>query len=79
MVLVLLLLMFLSPPLRGVGPMALMLGHEWQHIYMVSDAYDSVRDRYQPLFGHAGDPQLFSDEFSPVGRSMAELCIIKIQ
>jgi hypothetical protein len=29
-----LLLMFLSPPLRGVGPMALMLGHEWQHIYL---------------------------------------------
>jgi hypothetical protein len=28
-----LLLMFLSPPLRGAGPMALMLGHEWQHIY----------------------------------------------
>jgi hypothetical protein len=21
----------LSPPLRGAGPMALMLGHEWQH------------------------------------------------
>jgi hypothetical protein len=30
-----LLLMFLSPPLRGAGPMALMLGHEWQHIYML--------------------------------------------
>jgi hypothetical protein len=29
-----LLLMFLSPPLRGAGPMALMLGHEWQHIYI---------------------------------------------
>jgi hypothetical protein len=29
---VLLSLMFLSPPLRGAGPMALMLGHEWQHI-----------------------------------------------
>jgi hypothetical protein len=30
-----LLLMFLSPPLRGVGPMALiMLGHEWQHTYI---------------------------------------------
>jgi hypothetical protein len=28
----LLLLMFLSPPLRGAGPMAVMLGHEWQHI-----------------------------------------------
>jgi hypothetical protein len=33
---VLLLLMFLSPPLRGEGPMALMLGHEWQHIYSSS-------------------------------------------
>jgi hypothetical protein len=30
-----LLLMFLSPPLRGAGPMALMLGHEWQHIRVV--------------------------------------------
>jgi hypothetical protein len=29
-----LMLMFLSPPLRGAGPMALMLGHEWQHIYI---------------------------------------------
>jgi hypothetical protein len=29
-----LLLMILSPPLRGAGPMALMLGHEWQHIYI---------------------------------------------
>jgi hypothetical protein len=28
-----LLLMFLSPPLTGAGPMALMLGHDWQHIY----------------------------------------------
>jgi hypothetical protein len=28
-----LLLKFLSSPLRGAGPMALMLGHEWQHIY----------------------------------------------
>jgi hypothetical protein len=25
----------LSPPLRGAGPMALMLGHEWQHIYII--------------------------------------------
>jgi hypothetical protein len=23
----------MHPPLRGVGPMALMLGHEWHHIY----------------------------------------------
>jgi hypothetical protein len=23
----------LSPPLRGAGPMALMLGHEWQHTH----------------------------------------------
>jgi hypothetical protein len=28
-----LLSMFVSPPLRGAGPMALMPGHEWQHIY----------------------------------------------
>jgi hypothetical protein len=32
-----LLLMFLSPPLRGAGPMALMLGHEWQHIYNINE------------------------------------------
>jgi hypothetical protein len=31
----LLLLMFLSPPLRGAGLMALMPGHDWQHIYSV--------------------------------------------
>jgi hypothetical protein len=29
-----LLLMFSSPPRRGAGPMALMLGHEWQYIYL---------------------------------------------
>jgi hypothetical protein len=33
-----LLLMFLSPPLRGVGLMALMLGHEWQHLYIYAAA-----------------------------------------
>jgi hypothetical protein len=34
-----LLLMFLSPPLRGAGPMALMLGHEWQHTYIIYILY----------------------------------------
>jgi hypothetical protein len=29
MVLLILLLMFLSLPVRGAGPVALMLGHEW--------------------------------------------------
>jgi hypothetical protein len=38
---VLLLLMFLSPPLRGVGLMALMLGLEWQHMYIVLSRFDS--------------------------------------
>jgi len=39
----LLLLMFLTPPLRGAGPMALMLEHEWQHIYTIQGGgYDEI-------------------------------------
>jgi hypothetical protein len=37
-----LLLMFLSPPLRGAGPMTLMLGHEWQHIYIYMPSHNGL-------------------------------------
>jgi hypothetical protein len=39
------MLMFLSPPLRGAEPMALMLGHEWQQVIGV-----------QPHIGFTGFP-----------------------